>query len=254
MDKKIIFFDIDDTIYNSQGISDKTKEAIKLLNKNGHLAFISTGRPMSMLEEFLDMGFDGVNAACGNYIVCNNELMFNNEIPDYIVDEIIKLIQKNNLYITFEGKDALYTDKKDNSNPFLRFNLDFKVKDWLEEKVKANKFSLDMTNNHDGFNKIESYFSQYFTIIRRGNDFAELVPKGYSKATGIKYIIEYLDIPWENTYAFGDSENDLDMMKYVCNSVAMGNAVEEIKKVSKYVTDTIYNEGVYKGLKMLELI
>ncbi len=254
MDKKIIFFDIDDTIYNRQGISDKTKEAIKLLNKNGHLAFISTGRPMSMLKEFLDIGFDGVNAACGNYIVCNNRLMFNNEIPDYIVDEIIKLIQKNNLYITFEGKDALYTDKKDSSNPFLEFDLKFKVKDWLEEKVKANKFSLDMTNNHDGFNKLESYFSQYFTIIRRGNDFAELVPKGYSKATGIKYIIEQLDIPWENTYAFGDSENDLDMMKYVCNSVAMGNAVEEIKKVSKYVTDTIYNEGVYKGLKMLELI
>lgn len=256
MDKKIIFFDIDNTIYNRQlGISNKTKEAIKLLKQNGHMAFISTGRPMSMVRIFLNIGFDGVNAACGNYIIFHNELLFNNEIDDKIVNEIIRLSEQNDIDIAFEGKDALFTNKRKSSNPFLMFDLDFEVKDWAKEKVKANKLSLDLANR-DKFNKIKPYLSKYFTIteITGEEDFIELVPKGYNKATGIKYIIEYLNIPWQNTYAFGDSENDLDMMKYVCNSVAMGNAVEQIKNVSKYITDTIFNEGVYKGLKMLELI
>lgn len=255
MDKKIVFFDIDGTIYDRKiDVTEKTKDAIKLLRQNGHMAFIATGRPMSMVNEmFLNIGFDGINAACGNYIVFHDKLMFNNEIPNDIINEVIRLSEENDIDIVFEGKDALFSNKRKSNNAFMRLDFNFKMKDWHEEKVVANKFSLE-ANNRDRFNKMKPFLLKHFTIIDRESDFVEVVPKGYSKATGIEYIIKHFDMPWQSTYAFGDSENDLDMMKYVCNSVAMGNAVDQIKSISKYVTDTIFDDGVYKGLKMLELI
>lgn len=255
MDKKIVFFDVDGTIYDPLiDITHKTKKAIKLLKQNGHIAFISTGRPASMVrDDIMSIGFDGLNAACGTYIVCHNKVMLNVEIPEDIMNETMDIIDKYKLHAVFEGREHIYTDVDRSLDAFSYLNIKFHVKDIKKEKVYANKFCLKV-DNKESFEAVEPFFEKYYTIISRENDFLELVPKGYSKATGIKYIIDYLKIPWENTYAFGDSENDLDMMKYVCNSVAMGNAVDEIKKICKYTTDSVLEDGVYYGLKRLELI
>ena len=64
----------------------------------------------------------------------------------------------------------------------------------------------------------------YFTCIDRGGTFREFVPIGYSKATGIQYVLDYYHLDLDAAYAIGDSNNDLPMLSYVPNSVAMGNA------------------------------
>lgn len=62
----------------------------------------------------------------------------------------------------------------------------------------------------------------YFTCIDRGGTFREFVPIGYSKATGIQYVLDYYHLDLDAAYAIGDSNNDLPMLSYVPNSVAMG--------------------------------
>lgn len=255
MSEKIVFFDIDGTIYHPKiGVTNKTKEAIKLLRENGNLAFMATGRPLSMLnKEFFDLGFDGINAACGTYIVYHDKVMLNEELPQHIINETIELFKKYSIDAVFEGEQALFLDKNKVENPFLFLKDKFKVVDWNLEKILANKLSCKVKDENI-LNEIVPILSKYYKLIPHiESKFSELVPKLYSKATGIKYLIEYLNIPWENTYAFGDSENDEEMLKYVNNSVAMGNAVDSIKEISKYITDTIYDDGVYNGLKKLEL-
>ena len=62
MNKNIVFFDIDGTLLSEKTklIPDSTREAIKLIRKNGHLAFINTGRPICELTPYIkDLGFDG---------------------------------------------------------------------------------------------------------------------------------------------------------------------------------------------------
>lgn len=255
MDKKIIFFDIDGTIYYPEiGVTNKTKEAIKLLRQNGHLAFIATGRPTSMLEdEFFDIGFDGINAACGTYIVCHGEIMFNKELSDDILNQTIEVAEKYNLHTIFEGKDAMYINKNISEKIFSNLIPYFKFKDWKTHKVSANKLFIKI-DNFENFDMAINVIGKYYDLIKYDNNSVELVPKNYNKATGIKYIIEHLNIPWENTYAFGDSANDMEMMQYVNHSVAMGNAVDSIKQISKHITSTIFDDGVYNGLKKLELI
>ena len=67
-------------------------------------------------------------------------------------------------------------------------------------------------------------------------------------------MIEYLGIDRKNTYAFGDSNNDIEMLDYVEHGVAMGNAYPEILERAKYKTKSIYEDGIYYGLKELGLL
>src|SRR5699024_11285743 len=60
--------------------------------------------------------------------------------------------------------------------------------------------------------------------------------KGINKAVGVDYARSYLDIPQKNTIAFGDEDNDTEMLQYVEHGVAMKNGIDDIKAISKYVT------------------
>jgi hydroxymethylpyrimidine pyrophosphatase-like HAD family hydrolase len=82
----------------------------------------------------------------------------------------------------------------------------------------------------------------------------EFVPNGFSKASGIKKTCEFLNIPLENTFAFGDSVNDLDMLSYVAHGVAMGNGTDDAKQAAEYVTSSLHEDGIMRGLEYYGLI
>ena len=57
-------------------------------------------------------------------------------------------------------------------------------------------------------------------------------------------MLDYLSIPLENSYAFGDGQNDIEMLSTVGCGIAMGNASDEVKKFAKKITETVQNDGV----------
>ena len=75
--------------------------------------------------------------------------------------------------------------------------------------------------------------------------------KGFTKGTACEYWYKKLEIKKENTYAFGDGINDKEMFELVGNGIAMGNAIEEIKEIAHYVTDTVDNDCITKAFKKL---
>ncbi|MDL2209124.1 HAD-IIB family hydrolase, partial [Parabacteroides sp. OttesenSCG-928-O15] len=79
--------------------------------------------------------------------------------------------------------------------------------------------------------------------------FSDVVPRGSSKAVGIDKILEHFGIALEETMAFGDGGNDVEMLQHVPLGIAMGNADEGVKAMADYVTDTVDNDGVLKALK-----
>src|SRR5699024_2592652 len=66
----------------------------------------------------------------------------------------------------------------------------------------------------------------------------EVIKKGIHKAVGIKRVADYYQIPQERIIAFGDEDNDLEMIDYAGVGVAMGNAIDELKQIANYVTLT----------------
>ena len=84
-----------------------------------------------------------------------------------------------------------------------------------------------------------------------------MIPKGYSKAVGIRRLMEYFNerngdsVSMDDTYAYGDSMNDFEMLNGYGNSVAMGNADARVKAVAGFVTKSNDADGISYALKEL---
>lgn len=269
MKQKIAFFDIDGTLTSEidGSVPESTKRAIKTARENGHLMFINTGRCMLNVEKrFLDVGFDGVIAGCGTNIYCSTdsglqELLYVSQ-QHSIANEILQHSRKFRLDILFESKDKLCFDT---SKPFITAGGIRQYNDFLNENYDlshcpdASDFTCDKfvvwfenINDLSSFRKVSD---QYFTCIDRGGAFREFVPIGYSKATGIQFVLNHYGISIADSYAFGDSNNDLSMLTYVKTSVAMGNSIPGslFSKVS-YVTVKSSENGIEKALKHFNFI
>jgi hydroxymethylpyrimidine pyrophosphatase-like HAD family hydrolase len=81
-----------------------------------------------------------------------------------------------------------------------------------------------------------------------------VLPSGGSKAEGIKQLIQLLHIDLEDTIAFGDYLNDLEMLAYVGHGVAMGNAPEIVKQAARHITRDVGQDGIKYGLRLLGLL
>ena len=82
----------------------------------------------------------------------------------------------------------------------------------------------------------------------------ELTQKNLSKATGIRFLADRLGVPVKDTYAFGDSTNDLLMLQFAGNSIAMGDSDPLILSHCTYQTTDIEDNGIANALKHFHLI
>ena len=82
----------------------------------------------------------------------------------------------------------------------------------------------------------------------------DIIPKDGGKSAGIRQYLDLLGIDRSESMAFGDGENDIDMLEFVGVGVAMGNADDAVKAAADYVTDTVDNDGIAKALQHFGLI
>ncbi|MCI5501534.1 MAG: HAD family hydrolase, partial [Lachnospiraceae bacterium] len=116
-----------------------------------------------------------------------------------------------------------------------------------------DKFCVCLKKESD-FKSFRKKYSQKLTFIDRGDDFWEIVPLGCSKASGMKYLMDYFKIPVEDTFAIGDSSNDLPMLEFAGTGIAMGNSSDIVFKHADYITDDILEDGIYNAMKHFKLI
>ena len=112
-------------------------------------------------------------------------------------------------------------------------------------------FVSDNTANSDAF--IRSITS-FIDVIDRGKGMYECVPKGFSKASAMQLLSKHLNISMDNTWAFGDSSNDLAMFTYGKHTVALGHHDPVLDPYTEFVTDTVENDGLMKAMAHYGLI
>ena len=74
------------------------------------------------------------------------------------------------------------------------------------------------------------------------------MPKNVNKASAIKKITEKLNLNMDQVMAFGDAQNDIEMLKQVKIGVAMENGHESVKEAADYITKTNNEAGVAKAI------
>lgn len=264
MNRKIIFFDIDGTILDEETnqIPKSALKAIRNLKENGHLAIINTGRTKVILPEVLKTSdFSGYICGCGTHIEFNGDVLFNTELGHTLSKEISLDLREFKLDAVGEGTDFLYFPEKHTIKNEEAFKLveklgkeGFPYKSLLDlDELLFDKFVVFL-NEDSNFEEFYNKYKDKLDFIKRSETFYEVVPKGYSKATGIEFLINHLNIPHENTFAIGDSTNDLSMLEYAHNSIAMGNSNEALFPLVSYVTTNVNEDGIYNALKHYELI
>jgi Cof subfamily protein (haloacid dehalogenase superfamily) len=83
---------------------------------------------------------------------------------------------------------------------------------------------------------------------------ADILHIDSGKAASIQYMLGVYGFNREEIMVFGDGENDIDMISYAGIGVAMGNALEPVKKYADYVTDHIDEDGVMNALKYFSVL
>ena len=262
MQTKLIFFDIDGTLMDEKTgtIPPTTIQAILQAQANGHLCFINTGRPFSTIHSSItDIPFDGYICGCGTYIQYHNQTLFHTQLNSKLRHKVIQSIYQYQVDAVLEGKNDVYFSKN-LKHPFIK-NM---KNNYMKHHFPLHTFQQ---NEDIPFDKFAVWYSQetaiedfklalqdHFHIIQRDTDFLEIVPLPYSKASGIQYIIDHLGYTIEDTISIGDSTNDLPMLKYTHDSVAMGNSNPQLFSKVSYITTDINNDGILNALKHFHII
>ena len=264
MQRKMLFFDIDGTIL-TEGTPitpDSAVEAIRAARKAGHYTFINTGRTRFNIEPKLcEIGFDGYVCGCGTYIYFHDQKLFSQSVPAHRCHEIIQLLRDCNIQALFEENSRVFFDNYISVNnkklEELRARFGSKsieIPETLDQSsIIFDKFVIWLNTRSDEAS-FRSGIAPDFDYIDRGNGFAEIVPKGCSKASGIAFLMNHLHIPITDCYAFGDSTNDLSMLEFVPNSIAMGNSMKEILPYCSYQTTDVLDDGIARALKHFHII
>lgn len=259
----VIFFDIDGTIVDdaTQMIPDSTVEAIRLLGQNGHIPVVNTGRPFGHIDPRVRaLDFGGWVCACGMEVILDGEFLHR----DYPTPETCRWVaeqaQKYGMLIQAEGQTDLYYDgtMTYTGAPALEAErLRLKgIRVVPFQEVPDCQFVKFVTHDTPGCQRqafYEAMAPEFDGIIRSGT-MIEFVKKGNSKANGMERLLAALNVPREETFAIGDSTNDLPMFRLAGTTICLGGGMEELKQEADFITDTVLNDGIYKALKAYRLI
>ena len=265
MKTKIAFFDIDGTLTSEidGSIPSSAIIAIQQARQNGHLMFINTGRCFQNVEQrFRKIGFDGYVCGCGTNIYCDGKDVFYHPQTHETIMKILNIARITNVDILFESrKEVCFDVTRPLQHPKAIYHYEKflqKGYDMPEDLENPNFFSDKFVIWYETPEQLEAFrkvSDPYFECIDRGGTFREFVPHGFSKATGMQYVLDYYHLSIEDAYAFGDSNNDLAMLRYTPNSIAMGNSLPtSLFNEVRHVTTNASADGIANALRHFKFI
>ena len=259
----VIFFDIDGTLMDekSQILPQSAADAIAALVEKGHIPVVNTGRPYTHIDPRVRaLPFAGWICAGGQQVRLGERWLKNETVPMAWMPEIIEAVRRNNLQVVYEAEggfylDGAYSDKHPEiaiQSALIR-SIGCYVADVAagldHPVVKFCTFDIPGSDRGAFIEAVKQWFDP---IDRRG--MAEFLIKGNSKAAGLQLVLDAIGCPLADTMAFGDSGNDLPMLKAVGTAVCMGNGVEEAKQAAHFVTKSVMEDGIDYALRHFGLL
>ncbi len=275
MERKLIFLDIDGTL-TPPGTSlppESALAAIRRAQALGHKVFLCSGRNWGMLEGLMKYGFDGAVASAGGYVVCGGETLYDHPMSREKLDWTLKLLSETGGYYMLETRLAAYGQEEAVELMVAARGGGSEAERWrkaIMEDLHALPISryegqpvykvIFIAREPKNVEKVEAELSKEFFVCRQnafGRDGlfrGELINRDFDKGTGMERVCEYLGASLADAVAFGDSMNDLAMLKAAGVSVCMENGDAELKEISDLVCPTVEADGLYKGFEKLGLI
>lgn len=265
---KIIFTDLDGTLLNDQSaISEYTRNTIiDFINRGNRLVF-SSGRSLpSVIKVANELGL----AIPGTYIAsCNGtqiydlsagETIFESRMNMKNVIDIWDYAYSDNLHIQTYSDDSLIIKNYDEEVRYYTVRCPLPVIETdnphnILAKGPCKMLAIDL-HNHDKLTAFSEYISSTYpelTTMFSNPLYLEIFNKEAGKGNALKYICKYLNTEISNSYAFGDEENDISMLKAAGTGVAMCNGNSKIfdfsDEISEYDNN---NDGLAKYIEKID--
>ncbi len=268
MQYKLIATDIDDTLLNKEKqLTPRTKSALIKAQENGVKLAVASGRlPYGVrpYAEALDifrhggyyMGFNG-----GAIMNSRDELIGSSYLDSRYIEPVYDILRPTNVTAMVHKGAKIYADSKVNDYTRIEsdvIGLPLNVVDDLPSFIDWNIHKFLLAGDPDELKELEqkllSSLGDELDIYLSAPWFLEVMPKGVTKGTGLETICADLGITLNEAIAFGDSYNDIFMLKAAGMGVAMGNAEEAVKEAANTVTDDCDHDGIALALERLGII
>ena len=263
--KHLIALDLDGTLLkDDKTVSERSKKAIEEAKKSGHIVVIATGRPyrsssMYYKELGLTTPIVNFNGAFVHHPLQDKWGMYHTPLDLHIVKDIVEAsVDFEAKNILAEVLDDVYFHEHDEKllDIFGVGTPKIETGD-LRKILRHDPTSVLIHAEESQVDNIRKHLSEVHAEVIDHRRWAapwhviEIIKIGLNKAVGLQRIANYYGIPQERIIAFGDEDNDLEMIDYAGHGIAMGNAIPQLKNIAKEVTLSNEDDGIALYLEEL---
>ncbi|MFC3928348.1 Cof-type HAD-IIB family hydrolase [Streptococcus caprae] len=255
---KIVFFDIDDTlrVKVTGYMPESIKTVFASLKEKGYLTGIASGRALyGVVSEIRDLKPDYFVTINGSYVIDKKgQEVFNQPLDKEITRAYVDWCREIGIAYGFAGKDE----------PIVSENTDI-VRSAIEPIYGPCQVDPNYHLSHDVYHMwtftennaelaLPEHLAAEVRLVPWHEYSSDVVKNGISKASGVAEVLAREGLKPENAMMFGDGPNDMEIFDYVGFTVAMGNAVPEIKEKADYITNTVEEDGIFNALEKLGMV
>lgn len=252
---KLIVVDMDGTFLNDQMTYDieRFKRQYALMKERNIKFVVASGNQYYQLKSFFEPFQDELAyvAENGALVVDEAKIIHVNDIPGQVVDDVIACLQQhpslrpiicgvNSAYILNDADEALYNNA---SRYYHRLK---KIGSYDEIDDVIIKFALTTPDVSYFENQLTNQLPREITLVTSGHDSIDLISNNSHKAAGIAKLLTRWQTSFDKCMAFGDSNNDLEMLHNAKYSYAMANGNDNVKRVANYIAPSNNEHGVLR--------
>lgn len=245
---KIIFFDIDGTLVDMQRkkITDRMLETLKRLKENGILICIATGRGPLTLPYFEGIDFDAFLTFNGSYCYNHEGTIFSNPLKNEDVHRLIRNATGLGRPVSIAtGSRMAANGKDDDLVEYYGFaNQEVEVADDFEIVADTAVYQVMMGCRKEDYPEILKDV-EAAKITSWWERAVDIIPIDGGKGMGIEKMLGYYHLDKSQALAFGDGNNDIEMLQTVGCGVAMANASDELKTIADDCCGHVAEDGIY---------
>ena len=246
---KIAFFDIDGTLLKMghTELSERTKQILLSLQNNGVLLCLATGRGNMGLPLFQDIQFDVIVTFNGSLIQTKDKAIFKNPLDKNDKFQIIQNLKDMHRAIAISTEHLLVTNGTDAdlSQYFAFGNQPMHIVENFDEVCKQDIYQIMCTCQKEE-NTTVLKGTKHTEITAWWDRAVDIIPKDCGKGNAVNEVLKYYGFSKEEAIAFGDGENDIEMLEAAGTGIAMGNAKDAVKERADLICKSVEEDGIYE--------
>ena len=264
MSVRLCYFDVDATLIDpGRNIPEKLQEALSRCRERGIRLSLATGRKYDSARPYAQaieadaplILYNGarIQEPETGEILCDKKLDLNEAVAG------LELVKRYGLHVNLYLDDVIYIERE------TGVSRESAEKDGVIQKpvgdlaafLKTEPTKLLIIGPGEKLMALWADFDKQLhqsEVVRSESTYLEILPAWVNKGAALKEVSKITGVPLSEIAAFGDSNNDIEMLQAAGLGVAVGNALDSVKAVADYVAAADCGLGVAEGLyeKVLE--